>query len=89
MTQDMLPRHECSLTIEHNDHKSYYETAKAFIDDHAWWQWRDEESKRLAIKNDDVWTMQWYPDTPVGSITVASHSLESLLDFAKEVSDGN
>jgi hypothetical protein len=65
-----FPRHEASLTLTHNDHKSYYQTVvQAIADDSHGYQadcWISEEQKQKAIETNECWTLQWYPDTPVG-----------------------
>ncbi len=80
-----LPRHKASLTIEHNDHLSCYETVAEWCAGQTIFSWRDGEAQQRAINSDELWTMQWYPDTPVGFIAVAAPTLDELLAWAKEV----
>lgn len=82
-----LPKHKCSLSITHNEHKDYYESAEERIGITNP-KWKSDEAKRMAIETDSVWVMHWYPDNPIGSICVASPTLEELLEFALEVEDG-
>lgn len=81
-----LPSHKCSLCIEHNKHRDYYLTAAAFIAEDNY-NWKDEEAKARAITTDEIWTMQWYPDTPVGSYSVAAPTLDELLELANSYDD--
>ena len=73
-----LPKHECGLTLEHNAHKDVYETIDnyyQFLNDE---DWVSKEERERAIALDSVWTLQWYPDTPVGFYKIAASSLEAL-----------
>lgn len=82
-----FPRHKCGLALQHNEHRNYYESIENQLRDH--YEWESEESRELAIENDDVWTLQWYPDTPIGFFAIASHSLEHLLEYAQRVEAEN
>lgn len=42
--------------------------------------WVSEEEKTKAIETNRMWTLQWYPDTPVGFYSVSASSLAVLLD---------
>lgn len=78
-----LPKHKASLTICHNDHKDVYETPEQWIVDHDdWCEWKNDEDKQRAIDTDSIWTIQWYPETPIGFITVAAPTLPELLEWA-------
>ena len=46
-----------------------------------------EEEWEKAIKEDSVWTVQWYPHTPVGSHRFSASTLEGL--GIVETEDGN
>lgn len=37
------------------------------------------------IDTNEVWELQWYPDTPIGSYKVIGATLESVLKKAKEI----
>lgn len=84
-----LPDHKCGLFLEHNVHKDYYQTAKQAIEeapeDMDMFPFKDEESRQRAIDTDEIWTLQWYPDTPIGSYKVAAPTLEELLEYAAEI----
>ncbi len=88
---DLLPKHAASLTISHNDHLGYYSTVAREIEDdgHGMDAWVSEEEKQRSIDTNEVWLMQWYPDTPVGFYTLAASSLGALLvGAASALSDG-
>ena len=81
------PRHEASLHLTHNEHKSYYRTvAESVADgDHGYDQrcWVSAEQMQKAIETNDCWTLQWYPDTPVGFCILSAADLNVLLEKAK------
>lgn len=81
----LLPQHECGLHLNHNDHKNVYETAEQWIVDNDWCDWENDEAKQRAIATDSIWTLQWYPDTPVGFYAVAAPTLDELLARASKV----
>jgi len=81
------PRHEASLHLTHNQHKDYYRTVAEAIEDgdHGYQadNWISEEQKRKAIETNECWTLQWYPDTPVGFHIMSAADLDALLDAAR------
>lgn len=83
-----LPAHKGSLYLTHNDHKSAYQSALEWCEDlnaESLATWQSEEHKQRAIATDEIWTLQWYPDTPIGFFSVAAPTLDELLAFAEEV----
>lgn len=79
-----LPKHKCGLHLQHNDHKNVYEPAGQWIADNDWCDWENEEAKQRAIDTDEIWTIQWYPDTPVGFYALAAPTLDELLKRANK-----
>ena len=43
--------------------------------------WISEEEKQKAMETNRMWSLQWYPDTPVGSYSVSASSLPALLQY--------
>ncbi len=80
----LLPQHACGLSLEHNAHKNVYDSAEQWVADNVWCNWKDEDAKARAIATDSIWTLQWYPDTPIGFYAVAAPTLDELLAFANE-----
>lgn len=84
-----LPAHKCELIITHNRHRSYYETAR------QWWEssketddasdWVSPEQFDKAMETDEVWILQWYPDTPVGFCTLYAADFASLVEAAEKM----
>lgn len=81
-----FPKHDASLHLEHNDHKSYYMTVQQCIDDgtHGYSDncWVSPEQRQKAIDTNDCWTLQWYPDTPIGFFLMSAADLDVLLEAA-------
>lgn len=79
-----LPKHKCGLFLIHNEHKNYYESIVDLIKDEQD-LFRDSVCRTRSIETDELWTLQWYPDTPAGFYKVAAPTLFELLEFALEV----
>ena len=83
-----LPRHKGSLTLTHNSHRDDYLSVKEHpCGDPCWdrWDWISKEERKLAIATDSIWEIQWYPDTPVSSISYAASDLYTLLEYVKDM----
>lgn len=76
-----LPPHKCGLFLTHNEHRDYYEPVTKWIAEHEY-DWPSDEAKARALATDEVWVLQWYPETPIGFNLVAAPTLEELLAFA-------
>lgn len=86
MTELKFPKYKITMHITHNQHKSYYETAQAWADDHnnTMYEWVPGDSRDRAIATDSIWTVQWYPNTPIGFMAVAAATLEEALNYANQ-----
>lgn len=42
--------------------------------------WISQEDRDKAVANNGIWTLQWYPNTPVGFCTIHGSSLQVLVD---------
>lgn len=77
-----LPKHDCSLTITHNDHLDCYETVEQQVAERDWVSREhfvsDAECDR-AIETNELWCLQWYPDTPVVFYRRFASTLEALF----------
>lgn len=84
-----FPKH-INIAIEHNPHKSYYETADKYISDRFADGALDDrdfisaEDKEICIKSNDFWTAQWYPNTPMGFNFMVASSFDKLMDKINE-----
>lgn len=82
-----------SLTIGFNDdHACNYATAQEWHDEYGMYHghgrnncriaWASEDERMKAIEGNAVWTIQWYPVTPVGFCCVGASTFEAALAFA-------
>jgi hypothetical protein len=80
-----FPEHKASMHLMHNDHLANYSTVKQAIEneDHCYREecWISEEEKQKAIETNECWSLQWYPDTPVGFYIQSASNLEVLLNY--------
>jgi len=81
----LLKGEHSSLHLTFNDMNGMnYQTVEEFIMEDssatASAEWISSEEKAKAIKNNSMWSLQWYPNTPVGSYDVSASSLEPLID---------
>jgi hypothetical protein len=72
-----IPPHECGFYLTHNEHKDTYDTVEDCYDKE---DFVSEEEWEKAIKEDSVWTAQWYPNTPVGCHRFSASTLEGLMN---------
>lgn len=81
----IFPEHKCGLHLTHNQHKDYYETVERYFEN-GWMEgFASEEDKQRMIAADEIWELQWYPDTPVGFYKVVGVTLEEVLKKALTV----
>lgn len=79
-----LPPHKCGLNLSHNEHRNYYQSLAAWIDDQLGnLDWESDAHRQRAIDTDECWVLHWYPDTPVGFLRVAAPTLDECLAFAR------
>ena len=46
--------------------------------------WVSYDEKIKAITENSVWTLQWYPDTPIGSCILRASSLQAIIDYLQK-----
>lgn len=77
-----------ALSLTYNDHKIVYETAAQHINDNPDYYsdaWVSEEQRLKAIATNELWTLHWYPNTPVGFNVLHSAELDPLLDKVEAI----
>lgn len=72
----LLPPHKFGLYIAHNAHKDVYEKVERC-------DWISDDERQKAIEEDDMWTIQWYPEPPNGSYALSACSLAVLFRAIK------
>lgn len=86
-----FPPHKASLYLQHNDHLSSYQTVETWLADERNIaeepSWESPAHRQRAIDTNEIWVLQWYPDTPIGFHRVAAPTLEELLAFANQASE--
>jgi len=82
----IFPKHKCGLYLQHNPHLDIYETVERWLKDYDDMYNFRKGHEEICIRNNEIWTLQWYPDTPIGFIAVASYSLKELLKMAMDSS---
>lgn len=79
----IIPKHAASFSIEHNANKDVYETVAEhtqFIAEMSGTEsWISGAEKEKAIRDGELWTCRWYPDTPIGFFEIWASSLEAIL----------
>jgi len=88
-----FPHHKCGLQLEHNECRNYYQTVAQYlkeIDDREMNgpDWKSEQHKQRAIDTNEIWTLHWYPETPISFYHIAAPTFQELLEFAKEYGNG-
>lgn len=79
-----FPVHKASLTLTHNAHKDSYQTVK------EWWSdrvacgatfdnWVSEDQFYRALETDEVWELNWHPETPVGTCVLMACDMSVLF----------
>jgi len=81
-----LPKH-INLTIEHNPHKAVYQNVEQWLvaECHDDPDKVNPDDRAAMLATDEVWVIQWYPDTPIGFHIVYAATLPRALERALEV----
>lgn len=80
-----FPEHKASLHLTHNQHKSYYETVESYTSNFTEPSWLSEEQKTKSLETQELWELQWYPSTPVGSYCLWGADLDVIMKKAYEI----
>jgi hypothetical protein len=78
-----LPEHKCGLYLSHNEHRDVYESVEQFYNPE---DFTSPEEWQKAVETDEVWSLQWYPNTPVGFNRILASSLEAVQQALDETS---
>lgn len=77
---DVLPPHGAGLTLAHNDHKNLYQSIVEYAKETRLSFVSVDEYER-SLNTDEIWELQWYPDTPVGFNKLCASTLPALMAF--------
>jgi hypothetical protein len=77
-----------SIHLTYNDHATDYTTAAEHIEDNPH-KFADVDSGQLRLMRElnSIWTLQIYPNTPIGSYVWYGSSVESVLAQARHAFD--
>ena len=80
----ILPKHACGLYLQHNPHKDVYTKLESWLKDYdpEMYEFASDDARQRCIDTDEIWTLQWYPNTPVGFNAVAGSTLNECLELA-------
>lgn len=78
-----LPKHKCGLSIEHNMWVAYNESVSEYLSELTCPPiWESQGHQARAISTNQLWEMQWYPETSINFHKIAAPTLEELLSFS-------
>ena len=79
--RDLKPN---SYTLSYNDgHKPNYMTAEEWLDTCKYmYQHVSKETREKMIANDSIWTLQVYPNTPIGFNWYHGATMDEAIDAA-------
>jgi hypothetical protein len=66
---------------------SSYETVEQYFNSSDRYhsdEWIDEADYTQACLTNELWSLQWYPDTPIGSYKIYASTFDKLIEFAKQ-----
>lgn len=83
LAKHLLKGEFSSMHITFNDHKSNYVTLAQEMQDRPDWYEDDDfispEDRQKCAETDTIWSVQWYPHTPVGFCHMHASSFALLL----------
>lgn len=79
-------KYSCLHLTFNVEHAINYDTVEGFIrcGQYDPESWVSPEEMQKSIDTNSVWTLQWYPDTPIGFYTLRASSIEALLKAIEE-----
>lgn len=80
----LLPAYPAGCFLEHNDHRNNYMDVDEYTSDDDDDDWVSPESRALAIETNEMWSIQWYPESPEGFCIKRAHSLAALFEWLAE-----
>ena len=87
--KELLSKVKCSLSLEVNRHRDYYESIEHAVEELIGEGEIDEEMGRKMIEANTLIYLCFYPDTPIGSYTVYGYDLDLVLYMALRYMDGD
>ena len=78
-----FPKHN-SMYITHNQHKDYYMTVAEYFSRYPHTEDVTEDIKQRCIAQNEIWEIQWYPNTPISFYYVIAPTFDEALKIANE-----
>lgn len=83
--ENNLPDYEISLSISHNKYKNYYDTVERGLEDALrCGDLTSELERQRILDTGELWEISWYPNTPVGFISLIASNLTTLFAYINE-----
>lgn len=85
MLKDLIKKVNCNLTIEVNNHKTYYQTAEDYLQDEYHKDFLSEIDKEVyekMIEKDSIIEIQIYPNTPISFFKIYHFDIDEAIDQA-------
>jgi len=73
-----FPKHIC-LIIEHNPHKGSYQSIEEYFEYYPFSE-RNLGFFKECCELQEIWTAQWYPETPSGFHWTCAPTFEKLME---------
>lgn len=85
--EEIVKRCKASVHLEINDHKSVYQTVQDWLNEMnaRGNPLEDTELAERMIRENCIYELQFYPDTPIGSYTVYGTSLNEVIKKALDI----
>ncbi len=80
--QELINKCKCGVYLTVNRYRDYYDTIEQAVAEIK--NETDEETKQRILATGQLYELQFYPDTPVGSYRIFGSSLEEVLNRANE-----
>ena len=83
MAELRFPAHKAGLNLHHNPHLGEYTTVEEYLTRDDYFDFVSDDARARSVKSGELWVLQWYPYTPVGSCALAGETLQEVLDAAR------
>ena len=83
--KELMSRCKCGVFLSVNEHRDYYQTAAARLEELAGYECPPEiepEVRQKIIETDTIINLHFYPDTPIGFYSLYHYDLDAALDEA-------
>ena len=81
----ILAKCKCGVYFTANEHKDIYEAAGQWLADCDETKDTDKEIIDEMIRRDTIYTLQFYPNTPIGSYKILHYDYDELIKQAEEI----